>query len=107
LWVDHGCRGLFQEIQPPHGEHRVRRHGDDAGWDGDDQGWGWASGGHRIVLCESNDRRRKFRSGRTGRRPRLVEQVPRSACREGYSYGFTPDGVWVDQGCRGRFDTDR
>jgi hypothetical protein len=95
LWVDNGCRGIFQEAR---------------GWGGGDRpghgGPGWG-GGDRFVSCGSVDNRRAFCRAPIGRGARLVDQESKSDCREGYSYGFTRDGVWVDRGCRGKFSTGR
>ena len=98
LWVDRGCRGIFQEARGWGGGGRP-------GW-GDHDGPGWG-GDDRIVSCGSVDNRRAFCSARIGRGARLVNQDSDASCREGYSYGFTRDGIWVDRGCRGRFSTGR
>lgn len=100
LWVDNGCRGIFQEARGWGGGGRP-------GWDDHDHGHGGGWGGDSIVSCGSVDNRRAFCRADIGRGARLVDQESKSDCREGYSYGFTRDGVWVDRGCRGKFSTGR
>lgn len=50
------------------------------------------SGGRKV--CEVNGRVRDVI---------LLEQHSRAECIEGYSYGRARYGVWVEDGCRGRF----
>ncbi|HEY4292222.1 DUF3011 domain-containing protein [Luteibacter sp.] len=102
LWVDNGCRGIFQETGGWGGGNRPG-----SGWDDHRPGWGGGSGGDRIVSCGSVDNRRAFCSARIGRGARLVEQESKNTCREGSTYGFNRDGIWVDRGCRGKFSTGR
>jgi len=104
LWVDDGCRGIFQEAGGWGGGGRPGWGGGRPG-DGDGRpGWG---GGSQVVSCGSVNNRRNFCSAPIGRGARMVAQDSDSSCREGYSFGFTRDGIWVDRGCRGRFDTGR
>lgn len=111
LWVDDGCRGIFQEAGgygggPGWGGNDGRpRPGDGRpGYGGDRPGYG---GGGRIVSCDSTNNKRVMCRWPIGRGARLVEQTSKSDCREGYTYGFTRDGIWADRGCRGRFDIGR
>jgi len=105
LWVDDGCRGIFQEAGGWGGGR--------PGWGGDDRpGWGGGGrpgygGGGQIVSCDSEDNKRVYCRWPIGRGARLVEQTSKADCREGYSYGFTRDGIWADRGCRGKFDIGR
>ncbi|SEW05383.1 DUF3011 domain-containing protein [Luteibacter sp. 329MFSha] len=107
LWVDDGCRGIFQEARGWGGG----RPGGGWGHDDDDRpGWGGGrpgGGGGQIVSCDSNDNKRVFCRWPIGRGARLVQQTSKNQCREGYSYGFTRDGIWADHGCRGQFDIGR
>mgnify|MGYP003610225383 CR=1 FL=1 len=67
-------------------------------------GWpsGWGSAPVASVRCESNDGR--YRQCRTGGGwVELERQHSRAPCIEGRSWGRTPDGVWVDGGCRADF----
>ena len=97
VWVANGCRAVFE---------REVRHG--SGY-----GAGYGSGNNAgtlrdgQVVCESIDNRRND-CALYGRGPiRLVEQLSRSDCREGYSWGADRDGVWVSSGCRGVFERSR
>jgi hypothetical protein len=36
---------------------------------------------------------------------RLVQQTSEARCREGSSWGWDRDSVWVDRGCAGRFSS--
>lgn len=106
LWVDDGCRGIFQEAGG-WGGGRPGRDDDRPGWGGGRPGWGGGGGGGQIVSCDSEDNKRVFCHWPIGRGARLVEQTSKNTCREGYSYGFTRDGIWADRGCRGKFDIGR
>ncbi|URL59089.1 DUF3011 domain-containing protein [Luteibacter flocculans] len=108
LWVDDGCRGIFQEARGWGGDDRPgwggRPDDDRPGWGGGRPGYG---GGGQIVSCDSEDNKRVFCRWPIGRGARLVEQTSKANCSEGYSYGFTRDGIWADRGCRGKFDIGR
>ncbi len=80
IWVDRGCRAEFRVFE---GAER-----------------GPAA---NIVRCESDDERYHFcQTGPVGR-VELNRQISGSPCREGYSWGRRPDGIWVDKGCRADF----
>ena len=36
----------------------------------------------------------------------LVRQLSGMACEEGRSWGWTPEKVWVDKGCRAQFSVE-
>ncbi|WP_051943329.1 MULTISPECIES: DUF3011 domain-containing protein [Luteibacter] len=111
LWVDDGCRGIFQEAggwgggRPGWGDGGRPGWGDDGRPGGGRPGYGGNSG--QIVSCDSEDNKRVFCRWPLGRGARLVEQNSNASCREGYSYGFTRDGIWADHGCRAKFDIGR
>jgi hypothetical protein len=116
IWVDDGCRGIFQEAGgygggPGWGGNDGRpgygggRPGDDRpGYGGGRPGYG---GGGQIVSCDSVNNKRVLCRWPVGRGARLVQQTSKSECREGYSYGFSREGIWADRGCRGQFDIGR
>ena len=94
LWVDRGCRGLFSEAR--HDRPGAWRPG--PGWD------------RSIVLqCDSNKNQYQMCMVDVGARGRvqLVKRMSDARCSEGYSWGWNRAGVWVDHGCRGRFQVDR
>ena len=82
VWVNNGCRGVFLA--------RTR---------------GGGQGGNYTVTC-SSDRDRYTTCAWDARygSPRLIQQLSKDACREGYSWGYTArTGLWVNHGCRARF----
>lgn len=84
LWVDRGCRGVFQV-----------RTGQWGGNGGSDYSVTCSSVSNRYTTC-AWDARRGY--------PRLVSQLSNDGCREGYSWGYSQrTGLWVDKGCRARF----
>jgi hypothetical protein len=99
VWVSGGCAGEFGEAAyvdqgayDDGGRDRGRRDRDrdDAG-DSDDS-IGCASSGHRFQRCDA-----------PWRAARLVRQLSDSDCVENLSWGVDGEGLWVDQGCAGRF----
>jgi hypothetical protein len=92
VWVTRGCRAVFVETRG--GGQGIRpgnRPGNDSGY---------------SVTCSSDDERYRTCAwdGRRGR-PVLIEQLSRTACVEGRSWGFDRNELWVNHGCRGRFGT--
>lgn len=84
VWVSQGCRGQFEEL------HGGGGHAGDDGYN---------------VTCSSVDEQYRTCSwvARNGQ-PVLIEQLSRSACIEGRTWGWDRrEGLWVDRGCRGRF----
>ncbi len=55
------------------------------------------------VTCESYEDRRNECSIDTRRGVRIVRTLSKSACVEGYSWGYSRYGVWVKDGCRAVF----
>lgn len=89
IWVDGGCRGLF------------------AGYHSGGGGGGhWQPVGNYTIECESRDERYRTCSWDWGRgTPYLLDQLSRSPCVRGRSWGYDARSrvLWVDQGCRGVF----
>ena len=87
VWVNGGCRGVFLA--------RTRN--------GNGNGNGQA--GNYNVTC-SSDRGRYTTCAWDARygAPRMIQQLSRESCREGYSWGYSVrSGLWVNNGCRARF----
>ena len=85
VWVNNGCRGVFLA--------RSRNGGDNG------------LPGNYTVTCSSNGGRYTTCAwdGRYGA-PRLIQQLSKDSCREGYSWGYSArSGLWVNNGCRARF----
>ena len=97
VWVANGCRAVFE---------REDRYGNGYG---SGYGNGYGSGAMRDgqITCESIDDRRRDCALYGRGRIRMVEQLSRSDCREGYSWGSDRDGVWVSNGCRAVFERGR
>jgi hypothetical protein len=58
------------------------------------------------VRCESIDERTRYCTADIRGRVRLVDQLSRSQCVEGRTWGWDREGIWVSQGCRAEFEID-
>lgn len=79
----------------------------DSGWHGHDphaygQHADWRDGGG-IVRCESRDNRTRHCRVDTRGGVVLVNQLSRSGCWEGSTWGWDRGGIWVSGGCRADF----
>ena len=82
VWVDEGCRGDFALVE---------------------RGF-QARGTGKVVVCESEDgKRTNCATPSTADGVAVVRQFSRSSCIQGRSWGYTPNGIWVDEGCRAEF----
>ena len=82
IWVDHGCRADFAvQVGPAGGD------------------WG----GHAVVRCSSDDGGRHYCPADTGGDVELLKQHSHADCIRGSTWGFDPNGIWVDRGCRAEF----
>ena len=88
VWVSNGCRAEFTE-----------------GGDAWNPGPG---GGVYSVTCSSAKGRRASCAWdpRYGT-PVLIQQLSSDTCREGQSWGYQGNQLWVDRGCRARFGARR
>jgi hypothetical protein len=86
IWV-RGCAGEFE-----------------IGRSGDGYGYGWGYQGSDVVVCESRDYRYQQCAAETRGGVRLINQVSKSPCTEGRTWGSDRQGIWVDQGCAGEFE---
>lgn len=90
IWVDRGCRADFITRIPMHGP-----------------GPGYGPGGPPppagVITCSSDNGRRNYCRAPTGRGVRMVKQRSDAPCRQGYSWGYDHNGIWVDHGCRADF----
>lgn len=83
VWVDRGCRAEFI-----------------AG------GGNWNPGGGNsgyTVTCSSDDNRHRTCAWTSRGRPVLIQQLSKNECREGSTWGYSDNQIWVDRGCRARF----
>src|SRR5881396_2517805 len=60
-----------------------------------------------LVRCESQDERTRYCAADIRGDVRLVNQLSRSNCIEGRSWGWDRQGIWVSGGCRGEFEIDQ
>lgn len=88
IWVNNGCRAEFIGS---------------GGWQ---DGGNWGGGGNYSVTCASSNNKYTTCAwdSRYGQ-PLLIEQQSQNACVEGRSWGYDQRGLWVSNGCRGRFGT--
>ncbi len=84
VWVSGGCRAEFSQGSG----------GWNPGQGGNDYSVTCSSAGGRRSTCAWNSRYGY---------PVLVQQLSSDACREGSSWGYVGNQIWVDRGCRARF----
>ncbi|GGA42472.1 DUF3011 domain-containing protein [Dyella nitratireducens] len=96
IWVDKGCRGQFA---PAYG--RPSYGGPGPGWSRPPQSF--------QVRCESHGGSRQYCPAELHRDDsvRIVNQLSSADCRQGRSWDWSRDGIWVDRGCRAVFVVDR
>jgi hypothetical protein len=80
VWVDKGCRAEFSLVERGFGNRRGT-----------------------LVVCESDDGRRRECPADTRRGVVVQQQLSRNSCVQGRSWGYTRDSIWVDDGCRAEF----
>jgi hypothetical protein len=86
VWVDRGCRGRFEVGSSAGG----------SGWESGD--WG------RSVTCESEAGRYTRCRTNTYGDVRLVRRLSKAECREGRTWGYQRNEIWVTDGCRAEFE---
>jgi hypothetical protein len=59
--------------------------------------------GAGVTVCESHEYRYNFCATGRVRSAQLVQQRSSAPCIQGRTWGWTRDGIWVDQGCEGAF----
>jgi hypothetical protein len=87
IWVNEGCEGEFVA----HASYRPLPQPARPG----------------LVYCESHEYRYNFCPTGPIRDAQLVEQRSRAPCIRGQTWGVEREGVWVDNGCEGAFNTRR
>ncbi len=91
IHVRNGCRGEFAE---------ARGNGSRG------NGWGPARRGNSgyAVTCSSDDNRmRTCAWDRRQGRPYVIQQLSKTRCVEGRTWGIRGTDLWVNDGCRARF----
>ena len=112
VWVNRGCRGEFASFGGwgGSGGSGGGGWGGSGGWGGGG-GWGGSggSGGGGIenytqrVDCYSLNGGRNFCTMPNARNARLWQQLSDTRCVRDRNWGIRPGGIWVDNGCSGRF----
>jgi hypothetical protein len=80
---------------------------------GAQQGYGYDTGRYSsyndrvLVRCESQDERTRHCVADIRGDVRLVNQLSRSSCIEGRTWGWDRQGIWVTGGCRAEFEIDQ
>ena len=85
IWVSRGCDGEFEL--------------------GAEDGSGFVDV-PRPLTCESKSKTRRMCGITVEHGVRLQRQLSTTACVEGHNWGWSRDGVWVDDGCRAEFVVD-
>lgn len=86
VWVSGGCRAEFTEGR--------------GGWN---PGNGNNNGNYSVTCSSANGRRSTCAWNGGAGRPVLIQQLSSDTCREGSTWGFQGNQIWVDRGCRARF----
>ena len=81
IWVTNGCRAKFKLIPYNYGNNNY--------------------GYQNTVKCSSKNRQRKVCAADTSGGVRLMKQRSRASCRG--NWGYTPNHIWVNNGCRATF----
>jgi hypothetical protein len=85
VWVSNGCRGEFFAVGG----------NNNGGWNGD-------NGSIRVIECSSRNYRPE-RCNTPIRSSASIERVLGGECVLGRTWGWDRNGIWVNDGCRGRF----
>ncbi|RUL69087.1 DUF3011 domain-containing protein [Dyella choica] len=101
IWVNGGCRGQFGPARgwPPYGGPGPERPPGRSGWGRQPVQVRCESRGGSYQLCPVDLRRDDS--------VRIVNQFSSADCRQGRSWGWSRDGIWVDRGCRADFVIER
>jgi len=93
IWVDRGCRAEFTI-----GTYNDRPISGPMGGIMGGQGMGG-----QVIACSSDDGRRHICPADTRGGVQMTRQHSESPCRQGSTWGFDRQGIWVDRGCRAEF----
>lgn len=110
IWVDHGCRADFvvegDRDRGDRDEDRDRAQDRDRDRERENRGDS-QSDQDQVISCASDDMHRHYCQADTRGGVRLLKQNSDSSCRQGESWGYDQQGIWVDHGCRGDFQLIR
>ncbi len=112
IWVTGNCRALFAAYPdrpaggPPGGGYPGGGYPGGGNPGGGYPGGGYPGGGFRPqaqqIVCESWQFRPQQCPADTRGGVRLLQQTG-GLCNQGQTWGYTPRGIWVTNGCRGIF----
>jgi len=86
VWVSSGCRAEFTEGR--------------GGWNP-----GPGNGNYSVTCNSANGGRNTCAWDSRQGRPMVIQQLSSTPCREGSTWGYSGNQIWVDRGCRARFGT--
>jgi len=98
VWVSRGCRAVFEEVRGGPGYGHRPGHG---------SGWDDGYGGYSVTCSSVDDRYTTCAWNERQGRPEIIEQLSRTSCIEGRTWGWKKNQIWVDNGCRARFGARR
>jgi peptide methionine sulfoxide reductase MsrB len=61
----------------------------------------------QSIPCSSDDGEKHYCAADTRHGARLVRQRSQAPCKQGESWGYDEEGIWVDKGCGGEFTLGR
>lgn len=64
------------------------------------------AGAQQTITCSSQDERRTTCAADTRGGAYLSRQISRAPCEYDRTWGYTPGGIWVSNGCRAEFVVD-
>lgn len=97
IWVTNGCEGEFAVGGGGRYDGGGPRGG--GGYDGPRRGG-------RVIVCESRDYRYNYCPVRVRRDVDMINQISSTECRQGRTWGYDRNGIWVDRGCGAEFSVD-
>ncbi len=106
IWVDDGCRAVFEVQYNDRRDDRRDDRWDDRRDRDDRRDDRWDNGrrdGWKRIKVESHDRKKVSHFIITHNQVRLAKQLSDAPCTYGRSWGYTNAQVWVDNGCRAEF----
>jgi hypothetical protein len=63
--------------------------------------------GGQTIPCSSEGGEKRYCEADTRHGAHLVKQSSKAECKEGESWGYDEEGIWVDKGCTGEFALGR
>jgi hypothetical protein len=96
VWVDRGCQAEFDLS----GNRTSSTYSNNTTYSSNSSTYNSNSA---VVTCASDNGDRVDCRADTRGGVRMVRQLSGSECRQGSTWGYTSNGIWVDRGCRAEF----